>query len=173
MIELKLADICDFKEIYDLMETSFPDDEHRSEEGQRALFLDPAYRVWIVRTDDNALGGFLSTWEFEGFRFAEHFAVNPSLRGHGLGKEMLTAWLSASPLPAVLEVELPQTDIARRRIGFYKRIGFHLNTFPYIQPPMQKGKNELPLYIMSWPSPVTEEDFAPLKKLIYSRVYKA
>lgn len=172
MSRLTLAGLKDFDEIYELMETSFPDIEHRTKEDQRDLFKDSAYQVWIVRQDNGTLGGFLSTWDFGDFRFAEHFAVNPALRGHGLGKEMLADWLDSSCLPAVLEVELPENEIAKRRIGFYERLGFRLNTFPYLQPPMQKGKDNLPLYIMSYPAALTAEDFLPWKKILYTRVYK-
>lgn len=172
MSRLTLAGLNDFDEIYGLMETSFPDIEHRDKEGQKDLFNDDAYQVWIVRQDDGTLGGFLTTWVFDSFRFAEHFAVNPSLRGHGLGKEMLMDWLDSSSLPAILEVELPENEIARRRIGFYERLGFRLNTFAYLQPPMQKGKDDLPLYIMSYPAALTAEDFMPWKEILYTRVYK-
>ena len=59
MSRLTLAGLKDFDEIYELMETSFPDIEHRTKEDQRDLFKDNAYQVWIVRQDNGTLVGFL------------------------------------------------------------------------------------------------------------------
>lgn len=63
-------------------------------------------------------------------------------------------------------------DLAQRRIGFYERLGFRLNPFEHVQPPLQKGHPELPLKIMSYPQTLTGEEFALLKEILYTRVYK-
>jgi hypothetical protein len=50
----------------------------------------------------------------------------------------------------LIEVELPETEMARRRIGFYKRLGFcpH-HDIEYIQPPYSDGLSPLPLMLMT------------------------
>lgn len=45
----------------------------------------------------------------------------------------------------LFEVEDPDTELAQRRIGFYERMGFHLSPFEYVQSPLQKGQDDLPL----------------------------
>ena len=70
------------------------------------------------------------------------------------------------------EVELPETEMARRRIGFYQRGGFVLNPYPYVQPPISAGRNPLPLAIMSAPRAIGPEEFEEFRRLVYTRVYK-
>ena len=102
----------------------------------------------------------------------EHLAVSREFRGDGIGGQMMREYIQQSVKPVVLEVELPETDIAKRRIAFYQRLGFQLNGFAYRQPPMRKGHGWYPLMIMSFPSSLTEEEFEPIKKKIYREVYQ-
>ena len=48
MIEMRKTGQEDFDRIYEIMEKSFPDDEYREYEEQRALFLRPEYSVYVV-----------------------------------------------------------------------------------------------------------------------------
>ena len=48
-----------------------------------------------------------------------------------------------------LEVELPETEMAARRIGFYERNGFYYNDYFYMQPPIAEGRNAIPLRLMT------------------------
>lgn len=70
-----------------------------------------------------------------------------------------------------LEVELPDNEMASRRIAFYKRNNFYLNEYPYMQPPMSLGKKAIPLFIMTSQSKVSEEEFDKIKALLYTKVY--
>ena len=71
-----------------------------------------------------------------------------------------------------LEVELPDTETAKRRIGFYERNGFFLNRYPYEQPPLSKGADRIPMYVMTAGRPVGEEEFESLRRLVYASVYR-
>ena len=70
-----------------------------------------------------------------------------------------------------MEVEPPETEMARRRIGFYQRHGIFLNRFAYWQQPLRPGAVPMPLLVMSWPRPVSAGGFEPYKKIIYREVY--
>ncbi|MBO7288483.1 MAG: hypothetical protein J6V03_00640, partial [Clostridia bacterium] len=70
-----------------------------------------------------------------------------------------------------LEVEPPQSEITKRRVGFYKRNGFYLNEYPYIQPPISNGKNPVPLMIMTSGHKVNRKEFNLIKEYIYRNVY--
>ena len=72
----------------------------------------------------------------------------------------------------VLEVEVPEDEMTRRRIGFYERHGLVYNDYPYLQPPMRKGQEMLPLRFMTKPSAVDEKTYERYKKQIYRIVYK-
>ncbi len=159
-----------FPQVFALMERSFPTTEYRERHRQEALFGCPAYRLYMQREQGN-LAGFLAAWEFSSFRFIEHLAVDPALRGNGLGKTMVQEYLAYDNRPVFLEVELPKTALAQRRIRFYQRVGLRLNTFEYFQQPLRAGDSPMPLLIMSWPDPVTEQSFAPYKRVIYRQVY--
>lgn len=160
-----------FESVYNLMQQAFPPTERRNREAQYALLQNPHYSYRILQTESGDFLGFLAVWDFGEFRFAEHFAVNEASRGKGVGANALRKWIEESSTPVVLEVEPPETEMAQRRIGFYKRVGFQLNSFSYIQPSMQPDQPAIPLQIMSWPNEIPEEQFEPWKQTIYREVY--
>ncbi len=155
-----------FPEIYRIMQASFSDDEYRPYDEQLALFEEPEYRIYYMPA------GFLAVWEFESFIYIEHFAVDPALRNSGTGSAMLQELVKQYQKPICLEVELPEDELTRRRIGFYERNGFVFNEYPYIQPPISKGKSPVPLRIMTYGSAITREEFQKMKEILYRRVYK-
>ena len=156
----------DFPEIYRIMQASFSDDEYRPYDEQLALFEEPEYRIYYMPA------GFLAVWEFESFIYIEHFAVDPALRNSGTGSAMLQELVKQYQKPICLEVELPEDELTRRRIGFYERNGFVFNEYPYIQPPISKGKSPVPLRIMKYGEAITRETFEAMKNVLYRSVYK-
>ena len=157
----------EFDAVYDIMENSFPDDEYRSYCGQKMLFSKPEYDIYVVDGDDSTLRAFVSVWDFDNFAYIEHLAVNPACRNAGIGASILAAVKEKAGKRICLEVELPENDIARRRIGFYTRNGFSLNEYHYIQPPMSAGKNPVPLLIMTTDGAVDEKEFEYIKDKLY------
>jgi ribosomal protein S18 acetylase RimI-like enzyme len=161
-----------FEQIYEIMEEAFPPSERRPKERQRALLEDPRYRLLTEEAETGFLLGFLAAWEFPDFLFIEHLAVARAARGRGTGGILVRRCLTvAGGKPVYLEVEPPQNEIQRRRVNFYLRLGFALNTFPYEQPPMRPGAAPLPLYVMSHPAPVSQGEFAPVRQKLYHVVY--
>ena len=174
-----------FPEIYRIMQASFSDDEYRPYDEQLALFEEPEYRIYYMpaigmeRVGNHSIGnftmhaaGFLAVWEFESFIYIEHFAVDPALRNSGTGPAMLQELIKQYQKPICLEVELPEDELTRRRIGFYERNGFVFNEYPYIQPPISKGKSPVPLRIMTYGEAITRETFEAMKNVLYRSVYK-
>ena len=160
----------EFDEVYALMEQSFPTEEYRGRDRQLQLTRQKCYRLWCYRQGERIVG-FAAVWSLEDFWFVEHLAVAPSLRGQGIGGQLLDALLEMSPGKLCLEVELPNTPIARRRIDFYRRHGFYLNSYAYRQPSISAGKPSLPLLIMSYPCAMTREEFLKTKDVLYCLVY--
>ena len=174
-----------FPEIYRIMQASFSDDEYRPYDEQLALFEEPEYRIYYMpaigmeRVGNHSIGnftmhaaGFLAVWEFESFIYIEHFAVDPALRNSGTGSAMLKELVKQYQKLICLEVELPEDELTRRRIGFYERNGFVFNEYPYIQPPISKGKSPVPLRIMTYGEAITRETFEAIKNVLYRSVYK-
>lgn len=171
MIELLKRE--DFDEMFTIMEESFPKDEYRTREGQKHLFELPEYQAYAMRDEDTGhIKGFIAVWELETVVFVEHFAVNPRFRNGGLGAKILQELRGRYDKPLCLEVELPETEMAVRRIGFYERNGFFLNRYPYKQLPLAEGQNELPLYIMTTEKAVDADEFEAIKELLYATVYQ-
>ena len=168
-----LVPLCigDLPDAYRLMEQSFPKDEIRSIDGQRALFDDPRYTLLARRAADGETEGLLAVWDIGAFTFIEHFAVQPQLRGGGIGAAMLEALVCRQGKRICLEVEPPETEIARRRIGFYRRCGFTLNGYPYIMPSLEAGRQPLPLMIMTSGGAVDEAAFLQIRDALYTTVY--
>ena len=157
----------EFDTVYALMEQSFPLEEYRPYAAQKALLRDPAYSIYVAKEEGRILG-FAAVWQLENRLFLEHLAVDPQLRNRGIGGQLLRHFAKKH---CCLEVEPPETDLSRRRIGFYQRNGFCLNDYPYLQPSLGEGRNAIPLYIMTSGSTISQEEFAQVKKLLYRRVY--
>ncbi len=161
----------EFEQFYSLMKASFPKSERRTKAAFRKLCENETrYKIYALFKEDT-LYAFLTVWEFEGFVFGDHFAVSPALRGGGIGSKMLTEFKENCTLPFIIEVELPDSDLARRRIGFYERNALALCDFDYMLPAMQKGCESVPMKIMAYPTPLTQKEFEPIKKELYKIVY--
>ena len=161
----------EFAQVYSLMEESFPIDEFRPFHEQKQLLQNKDYCIYVLHHPDT-VRAFLAVWQFDDFTYIEHFAVAPALRGLGTGSMILKEAARIFKKQLCLEVELPQTDSARRRIEFYKRNGFVLNSYPYMQPPVSSGRKEIPLMIMTAKEAVSEERFENIKSALYRKVYR-
>src|SRR4030095_1386358 len=158
-----------FAEIWSIYESSFPPDERGSLAQQEALLKEPAYHL-IAAYENDSLMGFISSWELD-FTFIEHVAVKEHLRDRGAGTKLLHAFLSERK-KVILEVEPPENDLKKRRIAFYKRIGFRLNSFPYLQPPYGPGKSAVPMALMSYPKALDEKEFSLVRDKLHQEVYR-
>lgn len=162
----------EFSRVFALMQESFPSSEYRAEDAQRALLADEAYAVWVEEDGTGTVCAFMAVWTLEDVTFLEHFAVSPALRGAGLGGRMLDE-LSERCGSVCLEAELPQSDIARRRIGFYRRHGFTENPYPYRQPALAPDGEPVPLVLMTLGGGIGGDEFLRIREQLYTRVYRA
>lgn len=169
---LKIINKKDFQSLFKLMESSFPSIERRSREDQEKLFKEKFYKVLGKKDSLGNVMAFIAMWEFEDFIFIEHFAVDSKMRGNGIGSLMIKELIEECNKPIFLEVEEPKNDIAISRIKFYKRLGFNLNNFDYMQPPLQKQNEVLPLKVMSYPFKIDGDKFNKFKNKVYYNVYK-
>lgn len=168
---MEQVNVSDFEGVFEIMEQSFPRDERRKKDEQKALFSVPEYKVF-VRREEGKIIAFIAVWEFERFLYVEHFAVSPKKRGGGIGAGILSELMKSYDVPVCLEVEPPVTETAVRRIAFYERNGMFFNDYDYIQPPLSEGQNSLPLKIMSSGEKISKEQFEEVKSTLYKKVYK-
>lgn len=145
---------------------AFPREERRDKENM--LAKNPAFRPGVL-TEDGNFRGILFYWEGEDFLFLEHFAMAPQLRNSGLGTKALEL-LKGFGKKIVLEIEMPASDLTRRRKGFYERNGFLENPWYHIQPKYRLGDEDLPLMLLSYPEMLTEEAWQGFEEFLREHV---
>lgn len=168
---MKLITLQEFDTIYEIMEEAFPEIERRSYEDQKMLLNKENYHLYALK-NEASMKAFISVWEYDEFIFVEHLAIHHHYRNQGLGAKLLQMCMNTYKKMVVLEVELPNTTLASRRINFYKRLGFHTNeSFAYEQPPLQKGFAYYPLWLMTYPRVLNEQEFINIQSQLYEDVY--
>ncbi len=159
-----------FSQMYEILEYSFPKSERRDLSGLLSEFENPSFRSLILY-DEFALG-FMNFWDLSKFVYLEHFAIAKELRGHGLGAELMNELQSLVKSPIILETEPPAlSDIARRRVKFYERLGFVLNEYEYLQPPYRSSDSPLPLVVMSTKKALSTNEYLSFRNAVYRNVY--
>lgn len=161
--------------LYEYMEhlitTAFPPEEHRPLNELRSYTdTKPHFHNNIILHHDIPIG-FITYWDFGKFYYVEHFAIDPDQRNGGHGKNVLNHLCQLLQHPIVLEVEMPEEEIAQRRINFYKRQGFTLWNNTYHQPPYRAEDDYLPMLLMAHGDLECEKDFENVKGAIYREVY--
>lgn len=148
---LKMEDYPSFIKLY---MSSFPDEQRRDYKDAQDLanfikMKGGKFNAFALKDGDLFLG-FLSYWNFEGYTYIEHFAIDPLTRGKRLGTAMLNHLFKEVSENVLIEVEKPDSPENIRRIEFYKRNGFKTrDEFEYEQPPYNPGKKPVPLLIMT------------------------
>lgn len=165
-----------FSRIFEIIEYSFPETEHRSLNEHFAEFKRNMFRSMVLEehndNEDGTVMGFMNFWELDGFIYLEHFAVAKELRGQGLGTYLMDELKKISGT-IILEAELPeQSETAARRVRYYERLGFFLNRYKYFQPPYSDGEQPLPLSIMSFPNLLSREEFFRIRGELYRGAYE-
>lgn len=163
-----------FQQATSLYESAFPKEERRPINLWQKMWKEnERFHIDIILLDDGeTFVGLLSYWLLGDFVYVEHFATMPCVRGRGLGGEVVSAFMKRHKnVPILLEVELPHTPLAIRRIAFYQRQGFTLLPFEYLQPPYNKGDAPLPLQIMCTRSDVVSKRYDEYVNTLHHYVY--
>lgn len=150
---------------------SFPEAERRDFALVRNLLArEPKFFFQVVLRDGSYVG-FITSWRFENYTYAEHFAIDPAARNGGIGAKALQLFLDSCQMPVVLEVEMPTDEMSRRRIGFYERIGFVLDDHYYQQPPYRPNGEWLEMKLMAYGELDLLHTFEQVKTDIHTYVY--
>lgn len=163
--------------VEELLHLSFPIEERRDDEDQRRNADENERFYCYLLTDKNESGteeliGLITIWKLDGFYYAEHLATSPAVRNRGYGRQIMEALKALlSDFPIVLEVERPEDEMSRRRIGFYQRCGFKLCMQDYYQPPYRAGGEGLPLYLMYAGVDEIDSCYPQIRDEIYRNVY--
>lgn len=137
----------DFSYLYELYVSSFPEEERRSKKGLLKSMSHSAMVFNVIEVDGVAQG-FSIYWKFDGFTYLEHFAVNPNMRGNGIGASVMKLLAEILGPNRVLEVEPDVDELTHRRIGFYNRCGLNVICKDYIQPSYYNNTDAMNLWLM-------------------------
>lgn len=162
---------------WDIYEQSFPLCEQRPLQQHIKALDDPTFHYNLL-TENGKLLGLLSWWDWEtadstAFRFGEHFAITPAIRGGGYGSEALRFLLGDPNRIVLLEIDPPVDDISKRREQFYLRNGLVTNyEYDHIHPSFRSDTEPHRLFIMSHPRPLTPVEFSEFQRFNNQHVLK-
>lgn len=158
--------------VENLLHESFPVEERRDDDMQRYnTDNNPLFTACLIN-DDEINVGLITLWKLDDFLYVEHLATSPNVRNKGYGKMIMQALLDNFPNSIiVLEVELPEDELSKRRIGFYERCGFTLCKKSYMQPSYRKVGSPIPMHIMFSGTESIDDKFDNIVSEIYSKVY--
>lgn len=167
-VAFRSSDDPGWREAWELYSASFPRCERWSEAAYARAFADPAFTadgVWL----DGRLAGILFHWRGDGFRYVEHLAVSPAIRGGGLGSAILYAFCDRTER-VVLEIDPPEDEISVRRLHFYRRLGFCDNPYVYVHPSYARPFRPHRLVLMSRPGPLSYDEARRFAAFIRERI---
>lgn len=168
---LEKTDITSSELIYEKMELYFPFEERRTLTHHIECFENREFEAYLLKENGETVG-FMDLWSFEDFVFLEHFAIDAEKRNGGYGAKALCELKKlAGKRKIILEAEEPENELAARRIDFYVRNGFAVNTYAYEQPSFH-GQNSVPLKILSYPLPLLQTEFDGFLLEIRRTAYK-
>ena len=113
----------------ELYEEAYPIEERTETKRLLQMIEDcPQMSFNAIIDDNDEFAGMAVIWDLGICRYLLYLAVLKEKRNLGLGAAALSVLKGESTLPIILEVELPSDEIKQRRLGFYMRNGFHIET---------------------------------------------
>lgn len=111
-----------------LYETAFPEDERTNTARLIEMVEACPEMTFNAIMDDGTFCGMAVIWELGICRYLLYLATLEERRNEGLGSQTLELLKAESPLPIIGEVERPTDPIKARRIKFYERNGFPIES---------------------------------------------
>ena len=157
----------EFFNIYDEMSKNFIADEIRSFDDAYICLEIESFNIYHVVVEETYVG-FISVWDLGTCFYIEHFVIYEEYRNSGLWAKALEI-INNKLKNVILEADLPNTNIAKRRLGFYQRNGYKINDVDYVQPAYSKDKNPVPMHLLSYPEKLNNpiEIIQQLHKKVY------
>ncbi len=170
MIWLKriCCDTSEYDWAMDLLAVSFPPYERRDDDLQRQVLQHNDYRLCAI-CDGQTPVGVVGYWDAPNFVYFENFCIDPAKRNGGYGSATLQ-YLTALGKTFILEIELPEDDLTKRRLGFYQRNGMVANPYPHIQPHYRKDDEDLPLMILTYDKQISQQQYDEFRKYLDDNV---
>jgi len=156
-----------FEKAWKLYLDSFPEIERRTLEEQEEILTDKNFKMTCY-VEDDVLISIVFYWKISSYTFLEHFAVNSQLRGQSFGSKILQKFINDKK-NIVLEIEPIVDEITQKRLKFYKKFGFVVNSHEHLQIPFREGAKELKLLLMSQEKTLSQQEY----KVLYESMKKS
>ena len=146
------AEDSSLNQLFSLYTEAFPPEERR--ETHQLIYLIENQSKMHFNSIEKAgeLYGLLVYWDFDSFRYLEHFAVFPEKRNEKIGEQVLNYAAQHIKGLRIFEVEPAVNEMTVRRINYYRRNGYEILERDYIQPSYRQDSEEgVPLWIMGNP----------------------
>lgn len=170
-MKYELLKLEEFDRFYQILSNNFPTKEIKEYNYMKDTFHAGLYQVLTLKDNDQIVG-IMSFYQHDDFRFIDYFAIDGSLKGKGMGSEMLQYFINLDDKMVILEVEHPEDEQSKRRIAFYQRNGLCLNDqFEYFVPPVRNLKHRLYFHLMSSKRKINNIEFEKYYPQILKMVY--
>lgn len=162
-----------------IYEDSFPESERRPiEDLLYRIERDARFSCRAAEVDGRVVG-LLTTWDLGEFVYVEHLAVDSSCRGMNIGSMVMEELKRLAGKPIILEIEpvdepgisVGETIQRKARLRFYARLGFHVCSTTYLQPPYAPGLPSVPLVLLESSGNLLPDRFDYVKNTLYTEVY--
>ncbi len=156
---------------WELYLAAFPENERRDLDYHTETMSKRGFHCDLFLDSDEPIG-ILFWWDLSDFIFVEHLATIPAVRGKGHGNQIISELIASSDKPILLEVEHPEDELSRRRIGFYERMGFILNDHPYHHPSFKQIEGDkVDLMVMTRPYPISKSELQRFVESEFPRIH--
>ncbi len=156
--------------LWRLYEESFPKAERRKKADHLRAVTDERFYP-LSAWEGRELVGLMFFWEWDRFRYLEHLAINPGLRGQGYGSRMLRD-LRDSEHTVILEIDPLINELSVRRLQFYEQAGYTLTPYRFVHLPYRLDAKAQELLILSYPTMITKEQHNNFTRFLNEEVIR-
>lgn len=167
-LRIEPIDASRWKKVWELYELSFPLAERRKIDDHLRACADRQFHP-LSAWEGSELIGLLFYWEWDSYRYLEYLAVNPDVRGHGFGSQILRH-LRNSHHTIILEIDPLINELSVRRLQFYERARFTLTPYRFVHLPYRLEAHPIELLILSYPQMITKEQHSDFLDFLERRV---
>lgn len=160
LVSKNLKNSAFFDEAWALYDYSFPQNEKRTLKEQKCIEKNINYKT-LGYFDENKLVAILFYWVFDKYVFIEHFAIDINQRGKSYGSKILKDFLEKNS-KVVLEIELLNDEVSKKRLKFYEKLDFVVNEFKHYQVPFREEDESLELLFLSYKEKLSKKEYEDL-----------
>lgn len=162
-----------WEQAWRLYTESFPEHERRRISSHVRAVEDPDFHTEVAIENGNLLAILFYWTTGSGMVYIEHIAVNPQMRGRGIGSDILCDFMARNRKRTVLlEIDPPVDITSEQRLAFYERSGFRNTGFVFNHPSYQKNGLCHDLLVLAHTSDISGEEYARFVEFLQNKVLR-